>query len=376
MMLPEFCSNLNCKNHLKGLNNKKWYKKAGFYYTVLNGSIQRFKCTTCGKTFSEQTFSVSYYEKKDLNYIQIMTLLCESMSLSGISRVMMTSIDSISIRIDKIARQILVYHERLKDHIVLNEDLVADGFESFVRSQYFPNNIHFLAGKESQYLYYMNYVLIKRKGRMTNFQKEKREKLYKNVEFKKGSLTRSFNLVVDEVTELVNVNKERHIVFITDKKKEYDTACKNNKRFKSLLSKGLCSRKTISSRLKRNLSNDLFSPNYLDREVRKDQANHRRETTCFARNVSSCLNRMVIYFFNHNYIKDYRVGKKEFRGISHAEVAGIPRNAIKEVLQKIFSERVFISLEKVKTFAKELWLKKIVTPLKIEEEYLPAYASM
>ncbi|GAB1432910.1 hypothetical protein MASR2M29_15350 [Spirochaetota bacterium] len=41
----------------------------------------------------------------------------------------------------------------------------ADGFESFDRSQYFPNQINLVLGKNSQFLYDYSHTTIRRKGR-------------------------------------------------------------------------------------------------------------------------------------------------------------------------------------------------------------------
>ena len=60
---------------------------------------------------------------------------------------------------------------------VPTEPLVADGFESFVRSQYFPNNINLLLTADSQLLLGATYCTIRRRGTMTEAQKKRRGEL-------------------------------------------------------------------------------------------------------------------------------------------------------------------------------------------------------
>ncbi len=304
-----------------------------------------------------------------------MKYLSESMSLSSIARVLKTSVETISNRIERLAKQVIFYHEYLKKQITINEDLTADGFESFVQSQYFPNNIHFLGGKDSQYLYFLNYVLLKRKGRMTEYQKKKRKELYKNVDFQERALSKSFSEVVDEVFSLVK-SGEKHTVLYTDMKPEYKTVFRNHPLYRDFRKDNKVTHTVIHSKKIRIISDDTFTNEYLDRETRKDQANHRRETKCFSRNVCCCMNRMIVYFFNHNYIKNYRIKNKKYKGISHAEVAGVPKNKIKRVLKTIFKKRVFLSLEEIKSFGYDLWNKNIITPLKNMRDYIPQYALM
>jgi transposase-like protein len=370
---PSFCVNKDCEKHSKENKRKHWYAKYGFYNTKVRGKIQRFRCKICGKTFSVQTFSLDYCVKKKLSYRKIMKYSSESMSLSSISRMLNTSVESISNRITRLSRQITYYHNYLKSEINLKEALTSDGFESFVKSQYFPNNIHLLGGKESQYLYFFNYVLLKRKGRKTKYQEERLRKLYKKVNFEKRALSNSFSEVIDEFFELAGTS-DINISLYTDMKPEYKSVFRNHKLYSEY--KDRISHKIIHSKQHRIVSDDTFTNDYLDRELRKDQANHRRETKCFSRNVCSCLDRINVYFFYHNYIKDYRVKNSIYRGISHAEVAGVPKGKIRKVLKEMFYKRIFLSLENIKSFGKRLWEKKIITPLKKRNEYIPQYAFM
>ncbi len=48
----------------------------------------------------------------------------------------------------------------------------------------------------------------------------------------------------------------------------------------------------MPSTWKRTYANPLFASNYLGREIRKDQANHRREPTCYSRNPANSMSRL------------------------------------------------------------------------------------
>ena len=81
---------------------------------------------------------------------------------------------------------------------------------------------------------------------------------------------------------------------------------------------------TVNSKLPRTVFNPLFPSNYVDRELRKDQAAHRRETTCFGRNVANGLARMACYLGWHNYSKRYLIKARVHDRRTHAAAAGIP----------------------------------------------------
>lgn len=72
MSLPEFCPNPECEYHLKPPVEFIWYRRIGSYKTKLNGRVQRFRCVRCGRTFSEQTFSLDYYVKRKVSYLEIL----------------------------------------------------------------------------------------------------------------------------------------------------------------------------------------------------------------------------------------------------------------------------------------------------------------
>jgi hypothetical protein len=130
----------------------------------------------------------------------------------------------------------------------------------------------------------------------------------------------------------------------------------------------------VNSQLPRTFDNPLFASNYLDREIRKDQAAHRRETTCFGRNVANGLGRLTCYLGYHNYHKRYSIKAAVMENETHAEEAGIPAAVVAKVRRTMFRRRSFLSLIKLDSVEKKLWKKEVPTPGSEKEAYLPAFA--
>jgi hypothetical protein len=240
-------------------------------------------------------------------------------------------------------------------------------------SQDFPNNIHLLAGKKSQFLYGFNYALMRRKGRKTAEQKKRCEKLYPRVDFTRHTIKRSFWELLVQMMNVVH--RIRSFSLYTDESKQYRFALREDPFTTRLRVKGLFSHITINSQAPRTLYNNLFSVNYLDREVRKDLAEYHRETVCFPRNVNNTLERLCVYFFHHNFIKRYRIGVVgEER--THAEVAGIDKQEVDRIRRTVVMERRFYHDGSVTYggFFDELWRRAIPTPLRDHPDYLPQYA--
>jgi transposase-like protein len=364
---PEFCPNTGCVLHKKSLDFDDWYYRYGTYETKTFGTVRRYKCRKCGKTFSEQTFSIDYYAKKAINYEELLKKLISTSSTRDISRDFNISTGTVSNKITRLSRQAIAIHDVLRKEIVLNDSLAADGLESYTVSQYYPNNLTMLLLSSSQYVYYINYTTIRRKGVMSENQKLKRkmlEKVYKPSP--KGTEIAFLYLLY----EIEGMNKENKPLYLyTDEKKEYVRALKRHiYGYKDLM------HIKISSRKARNYQNKLFPCNYMDRQIRKDLANHVRETVCFARNVNNCMERMLIYLMYHNYIKIFREKQRNTDMRTHAEVAGIDRALIDRNLKDIYTRRRFLSLENITDSFEEVWNRMLITPLKTNPDYLPAYA--
>lgn len=267
MKSPPFCPNPGCTHH-RHPPHRRWFWKAGHYQSITFGSVQRFICLACGHRFSTQSFSIDYFAKRKLDYHAIDRQLRSTGSIRDISRDLSVSTDTVLNRISRLARNALAAHLRLCATAPWQEDLVADGFESFCTSQYFPNNITLLAGKTSQYLYFANFCTLRRKGRMSERQKQFRQQLEKRWKADPKALRAAF----DEIAGYI----PHQSVLYTDEKREYTQS------LRAVSDKKQIEHIRISSKLPRGLRNDLFSVNYLDRELRKDNANHVRETMCVA----------------------------------------------------------------------------------------------
>ena len=368
---PSFCPNRDCPGHQETNANRGWFRKDGTYSCELSGKVQRYVCKLCGKRFSAKSFSLSYYLKKNGHFKYVFNKVKGCAGIRDIGRDIEMSPASVLLRLTRLARQSLSVNASLRDKIVLNEDLAADGFESFAVSQYFPNNIHVLAGKESQYIYGFDYAHLRRKGRMSDKQKIKNFGLQSRFLFP-TSVSASFHDLCHTLSDLTRNGGRPAFTLYTDKKKEYAAVLKNYP-FPVKIN-----HIAVSGKLPRTRHNDLFSVNYLDREFRKDCAEHVRETTRFARNVNNCMERMAIYRLYHNYIKPYRINREAgvLKDRTHASVAGLPAWAVKKELSGFFTERRFLArgqgIGKEEAFT---WLRCWITPLKQGYEDVPIYAA-
>jgi hypothetical protein len=371
MAAYSFCPHADCLWHQKA-PEEDWYIPVGHHQTKTFGSVARFRCRSCGKTFSTQTFSIDYYAKRKVDYERLLLLHSSSQSGRSLSRSFGVSCGTIINRFDRLSRQAAALQARLRRDARQNEPVCIDGFVSFTRSQFFPSEITISITSDSRFILDLTHATHRRSGSMTEPQRKRARELYAAIHFERGSVTRSFRELLDSLAD--ERSPSPRFVLVTDEKREYSRALYAHALFKGQDEGHRVARITVNSHLPRTFANPLFASNYLDREIRKDQANHHRESTCFARNVSNSMERFLCYVVQHNYRKKYLIKAPASDHRLHAEVAGIAKGPVAECFDSMLKERAFLSRLQLPPTLERIWRKTYPTPGKSKPDYLPQFA--
>ena len=370
MNIPH-CPNPLCTN-FEAPNDPNWYTQYGYYTTRVFGTVSRYRCRRCRRTFSSQTFSIDYYAKKVISYTSLIDQLVTASGLIDMSRNLHVRVETIENRLERLSRCALAIHSELLHHLAMKEDLVADGLESFSFSQYYPNHVTVVVGSDSEFIYSQGFANLRRKGRMTPAQAHTRSLLETSVKADPRAVEKSFRNLMSNLTEHLAEKGITRKHLITDEHKAYVRALSRIKDGPVVLD-----HEQISSKRPRTRGNKLFPVNYLDRQIRKDVSDHVRQTVQFARCPSALMARMSVYRFYHNCciprrVKESRRGNRE----THAERAGIPRELLENVIQRHWGKRCF--LHKVNLGSEELktWLCEWRNPGLTFGRYVPGYASV
>lgn len=321
-----------------------------------------------------------YYIKRMIDLWGFLQLLQSGASVRAIARMFGCSTGSVGNRTDRLMRQALVTLSDIAAEASGAENLCADGFRTFCLSQYFPCDVAILVGSRSDAVYGLDYALLRRSGAMTARQKRVRAMIDRQVSFDPHASENSFSRILDITMRLWAGGLGGHSVLYTDKHPAYRAAWEAHPHMQHFQSRGWAAHLTVSSRKARTAANPLRAVNYMDREIRKDRADHRRETVCFARNVPRMLGRLVIYFATRNLVKKRRIrgsrspGPLESLFESHARYAGIPAEGQAAMAVGLLSHRRFLTRELLSPFYLALWVKLIPTPLKRRPERVPKYA--
>ena len=365
---PEFCPNPDCRFHNRDLARRsRWYYRYGSFTSFARGRTRRFRCKNCGKTCSTQTFSIHYWTHLHINLRDLDDRLNACAGYRQIARSLSVSYQVIKNRVLRLSRNYLNLIDTSSAFYPLREDIAFDGIESYMRSQYIPDNFNIAVGCTSQVPYAFTLSLFRRRGRMTEKQKRNRTVLDTIWRPEPRSLVTSCKTVFRDVLSLY-MNQEELTPFVinTDEKTEYKTALKDLPEWTHLSELRLVSHNTTSSRVARTRTNPLFPVNYLDREIRKNSAAHCRETVRGDREVGMTMSRMAITLGFHTFRKPFRIDNRVVTAgtKSHADMVGLLEPAESQKMYKRLYTRRHVWSHQLQQaqWMGDIWLRKKRNP--------------
>lgn len=291
---PPFCPNARCDFHAE---SRGWrVQRFGHYVRkAAPRVVQRYRCSHCRRTFSSQTFSLTYWLKRPRSLGPVYEGLVACSGYRQIARSQGISPSTVATHARRLGRHALLFLEARRPKEPPREPLVMDGFETFEHSQYYPFHVNLAVGAESHFLYAFTDAELRRKGRMTAHQKERRQEL----ESQYGRADP--NAVETSMAELLRLSTPSgsEVEVRSDEHKAYPRA------FRRVPEVEVCHRVT-SSRKARTTGNPLFPVNRMDLLIRHGGANHKRETIAFSKRRQSALERIAVFAVWVNFQKSRR----------------------------------------------------------------------
>lgn len=365
---PEFCPNPACHYHIRSNSrNSPWFRRFGSFPTKSRGVISRFICKYCGKTCSTQTFSIHYWTHSTVDLGLIDDRFYAGSGYRQIGRDLGLGYRVLRNRCKRLARNYLNLFDSFLENQQLSENAAFDGFESFIRSQYFPLNYHIMVGADSRFPYMVNSEILKRKGRMTTLQKERRKQIEIHWKPRTAGIKRSCKSLFAGITTMLgNFTQERPWILDTDMKKEYPLAMKEVSTFNTLLEQRVIVHRTTSSRAERTCWNSLFPVNYIDRELRKNAASHVRETIRQDREINMAMVRMVNTLGHHGFRKPFKIDNKKDIDTqpTHAEMTCLPGGVDYHwAFERLYTHRhVWTHQKGQQEWMRQIWQKEYCNP--------------
>ncbi len=268
---PPFCPNGNCKHH-HSLPGQWPYKHFGSYRRQSdNRRIQRYRCLSCQRTFSTQTFSTTYWQKLPHLDSKVITLVANGMCNRQIARELQVDPVTANRKIERLGRHCLLFLMQMLQGAPTARRIVFDGFETFEFSQFFPFHHNVAVEKETDFILFFNDSELRRKGRMTAGQKLRRQEL----ERKYGRPDPK--AIEKAITELLSVviDGQEQVEVYTDDHHQYR---KPIQRYGDVVAHSV-----TPSKQHRDKNNSLWEINLFDRFFRHSNVNHTRETLAWSK---------------------------------------------------------------------------------------------
>lgn len=322
---PPHCPNPNCRFH--NPLHKNWrFKKAGFFHRLLEPHrIQRFTCLLCRRSFSSQTFSTTYWQKRpDIDPL-LFTKATGCMSVRQIARDLDVSPETVNRHLARLGRHCLLFHTRMMRGARPAGEIVIDGFVSFEWSQYFPFHHHVAVEKDTDFFLGFSDSEVRRSGTMTRHQRRRRKQL-EDLHGRPDP-----QAVREDMAELLRTvtGGLAEVTIFSDDHRSYPKAIA-----------GLPCRvdhRVTPGSAHRDRRNPLWEVNLLDLLIRHSSANHKRETIAWSKRRQSSAWRLAVFLVWRNYLK----GRRE-------KVRGSPTPAMARgmcdrrlTVKEILGERLF-----------------------------------
>ncbi len=346
--VPPFCPNPRCRYHNGERALWRW-SHAGYYTRQARPHrIARFRCDHCGRNFSTQTFSTTYWLRFPKRLHPVAHRLLGGSALRQIAREFHASPQSIQNLAVRLGRHALLYHLAHGPKGPIHEPLALDSFQSFEYSQYHPTLFHLLAGRESHFFYTFTDSERRRSGRMTKRQKRRRAEL-------EAKLGRPDPRSIEkEVAELLTIAAPRPqaLELYTDEHTDYPRAIRH-------LEQHQITHHTISSRAARTPRNPLFEVNLLDLLIRHCGANHRRETIAFSKRRQAAAERLGWFQVWRNYGKYFSERARTETPAMRLGLMDRPRT-VREILHgRLFATRLRVPERWAKYYRREIETRAI-----------------
>lgn len=320
MFRPPRCPNSSCPMFQEPV--ERFYKRAGTFHPKCRPNpVQRFRCYTCGRTFSIRTFKPDYYDKKPHLNVLVVRSLCSGTGLRQTSRELDIRYTSLCHKVDKLNRQLAHLHANLMGQFGVRSEFLFDELETFetCRSTS-PLTVPILIERESMLIVDAQVGKIPPSGSMPPNRRRRLAALEKEHGKRPNESSQVIASVLDTLAP--RVRKSRELVFTTDQKTTYPGLIER------AFPNQTVHHRTVSSKVKRDSRNELHRINLTNALARDRVARLRRRTWCVSKRGDRLQAQLAMWVAYRNY---HRNRFNRDRSLTPAMLCGfVPRPLSKQ----------------------------------------------
>jgi hypothetical protein len=261
--------------------------------------VPRFRCRTCDRGFSRQSFACSYYLKRPELLQPIAAGLVAGSAHRQIARSVGCAPSTVTRLAARIGRHSLLLQALALGHLPpLREPAVLDHFETFVYSQDDRLAIATAAGQVSWFVYAVDPAPHRRAGRRSARKRAPTGPLPQAIP---GSYVRSTGRVIRLLRQIA---RGRELRLVSDDHPAYaSTAAVEGAGVRHLVYPNPPRGPGVDPAPARERDRAMFAVDLLHKIWRHSQAHHRRETIAFGRRSNALLERATLFAVWRNFVK-------------------------------------------------------------------------
>lgn len=302
---PPFCPRSDCPQHLLHPPRRLACHRFGSYLRSDGRRVPRYRCSVCRRTFSKQSFAVSYYLKRPALLVPIAAALVNGAAHRQIARLLGCAPSTVTRLSARLGRHGLLLQVLALQHLPDDqEEMVLDHFESFEGSQDAPIAVATLVGATSWFCYGLEGCTHTRTGRRTPEQ-ERRLATRLQRETRGGYEGSTARLL----STRVGFCHSAQILHVTaDDKPDYARATQRadlggRVRLSVFPNPDRGPKGSVRSEAARVRDAAMFPNDLLHALLRHSLAHHHRETIAFPRRINAALERLFLFTAWRNFVK-------------------------------------------------------------------------
>lgn len=321
MFIPPRCPNVACEQHQRPVG--KFFRRRGLYYPKCRSAgVPRFRCRTCGRDFSAQTFRYDRGDRKPWCNEQVFLLLCSGVSLRQIARLVKLDIHSVQGKKRKMGRTLGPLHRNLCPQLPPEKTYVLDEEETYETASIRPLTMPVLIEKDTWFIVTSAVGSIRRLAKAGSGRRQRQE-AEERLHGKRPDQSRQCVRAV--LSELARLSPQGRLGLRSDEKPTYAVLVKE-------IFGDRMQHEVTSSTIARRTFNGLFSINTTLAMSRDNCGRLRRRSWLVTKKAERLQNHLVIFTVYRNYVRRrFNYDKEHQTPAQHLGL--LPRNlAAAEVL--------------------------------------------
>lgn len=311
--VPPRCPKAFCRQHVQPTPG--FFQRRGFYYPKCRDvGVPRFRCRSCGRGFSRQTFRHDYRDHRPDVNVTCFMLLVSGVGLRQSARFMAMNPRSVQDKKRKMARTFAQLHGNLCPTLPIGRGYLLDEEETYEGASIRPLTMPVLIEKETWFVVATAVGSIRRLAKAGSSRRARQE--LDETHGRRPDQSRE--CVRQVLTTLAQKVPTGNILLRTDRKASYATIARR------VFGDRLV-HQTTAGTLVRNTNNPLFAINTILAMTRDNCGRLRRKSWLVTKKAERLQNHLLFFTVYRNYVRRRFNRDKEFD--TPAKFLGLlPRN--------------------------------------------------